>query len=178
MRERGSPLTDKLKEVFFWEGQKADVVDFLRQCESCQRVKAPRHKPHGELHPLQVPFRRWESVSMDLITDLPQSEKGHDSIVVFVDRLSKMVHLAPCKKTVTAEQLGELMEHYVFRLHGVPQDIVSDRDVRFQASFWQESLSGLRVKLNMSTAKHPETDGHNREGKSGSGGYPPPLCEP
>jgi hypothetical protein len=51
---------------------------------------------------------------MDLITDLPLTKRGHDAIVVFVDRLSKMVHAAPCTKTVTAERLAELFEQDVF----------------------------------------------------------------
>lgn len=150
---------EKVREVFFWEGQKSDVADFVRNCDSCQRTKALCMKPQGELHPLNIPFRRWESISMDLITDLPETKEGFTAIVVFVDRLSKMVHLAPCTKHVTAEQLGQLLEKHVFRLHGVPQDIVSDRDIRFETKFWQESCSNLKIKLNRSTAQHPQSDG-------------------
>jgi hypothetical protein len=150
---------EKVREVFFWEGQKGDVTEYIRKCDSCQRVKAPRMKPQGELHPLNIPYRRWESVSLDLITDLPETKDGHTAIVVFVDRLSKMVHLAPCTKNVDAEGLGELIEHHIFRLHGVPQDLVSDRDVRFKSTFWQESCSGLNIKLSRSTAQHPQSDG-------------------
>lgn len=150
---------EKVREVFFWEGQKSDVADFIKKCDSCQRVKAPRMKPQGELQPLRIPFRRWESVSMDLITDLPDTANGYNSIVVFVDRLSKMVHLAPCTKNVDAEQLGELMEHHIFRLHGVPQDIVSDRDIRFSSHFWQDSCANLKIKLSRSSAQHPQSDG-------------------
>jgi Integrase core domain/Integrase zinc binding domain len=145
--------------VFFWEGQKADVAEYIKNCDSCQRVKAQRMKPQGELHPLSIPFRRWESISMDLITDLPETENGYTAIVVFVDRLSKMVHLAPCTKNVDAEGLGELMEQHVFRLHGVPQDIVSDRDIRFASQFWQQSCEHLKIRLSRSTAQHPQSDG-------------------
>ena len=67
---------EKVREVFFWEGQKADVLECIRRCDSCQRVKAPRMKPQGELHPLSIPFRRWESFSMDLITGLPETQNG------------------------------------------------------------------------------------------------------
>ena len=83
----------KVKEVFYWERISVDVANFVKKCDSCQHVKASHRLPQGELHPLPIPGRRWESVSMDLITDLPPTERGYDTIVVFVDRLSKMVHL-------------------------------------------------------------------------------------
>jgi hypothetical protein len=89
----------------------------VRACDSCQRIKARRQKPYGELQPLQIPGRRWESVSVDLITDLPQTKARYDSIVVFVDRLSKMCHLAACNKTITAEALARVFEHGVFKHH-------------------------------------------------------------
>lgn len=76
---------------------------------------------------------------MDLITDFPRAEKGYDTIVVFVDRLSKMVHLAPSTKTVTSSGLVQLLEEHVWKLHGIPSDIVHDRDVRVQrqSKFWK-----------------------------------------
>ena len=149
----------QVKQVFHWPGVDKDVEAYVRQCDSCLRVKAPRRKAQGELHPLQLPERRWESVSVDLITDLPRTARGHDTVVVVVDRLSKMVHLVPSTKTVTAEGMARIFEENVFRLHGIPQDIVSDRDVRFQAQFWREFCTRLGIKLNMSTGKHPQTDG-------------------
>jgi hypothetical protein len=100
-----------------------------------------------------------EWVSLDLITDLPLTKKGHDAVVVFIDRLSKMVHVAACTKTVTAERLAELFEQEVFKHHGIPKGIVSDRDVRSQSDFWKSFNGKLGIKLNMSTAKHPLTDG-------------------
>lgn len=149
----------KVKEVFYWQGMDKDVEEYVSQCDSCLRVKAPRRRGQGELHPLRIPDRRWESVSMDLITDLPQTARGMDTIVVFVDRLSKMVHLVACTKTVSSEGMARLFEQNVFKLHGIPQDIVSDRDVRFQSRFWQEWCQRFGIQLRMSTAKHPQTDG-------------------
>lgn len=115
-------------------------------------------KPQGEMHLLSTPFRRLQSASKDLITDLPEIQKGNDATVVFVDRLSKMVHFVPCTKSVDAEQWGELLERKVFRLHGIPQDIVSDRNVRFKSTCWQDSCEHLRIKLSLSTAQHPRSD--------------------
>jgi hypothetical protein len=98
----------------------------VAQCDSCQRVKAARLRTAGELHPLPIPGRRWESISMDLITDLPKTSLGNDSIWVCVDRLSKMVHLKTITKTVTAAELARKFRDEVFRLHGLPNNIVPD----------------------------------------------------
>jgi hypothetical protein len=149
----------KAQQVYNWPQMRQTVETVVKECDSCQRVQYVRHKPQGELHPLQIPERRWQSVSMDLITDLPVTKRGHDAVVVFVDRLSKMVHVAPCTKTATAERLAEIFEHEVFKHHGMPTDIVSDRDIRFQSEFWKTVHSRLGIKLSMSTAKHPQTDG-------------------
>lgn len=149
----------RAKQVFYWENMIRDVAEFVRRCDSCQRVKASTLKPQGLLNPLPIPGRRWESVSMDLITDLPVTERGHDTIVVFVDRLSKMVHLAPSTKTVTAEGLVELFEQHVFRLHGLPNDIVSDRDVRVQSEFWKLICDQFGIIHNQTSSHHPQSDG-------------------
>jgi hypothetical protein len=74
---------------------------------------------------------------MDLITDLPCSTNCNDAIWVVVDRLSKIVHLQPTRKTVTAVQLALLYEQTVFRLCGFPRDIVSDRDLLFTSTFFE-----------------------------------------
>jgi hypothetical protein len=98
-------------------------------------------------------------VSMDFITQLPITHQGNDAIVVFVDRLSKMVHFAATKILVSAEEFARIFRHEIFRLHGVPAELVSDRDPRFTSKFWIELASILNSKLKMSTAVHPQTDG-------------------
>jgi hypothetical protein len=133
-----------------------DIQTWMNQCDSCQRVKTVRKLPAGELHPLEIPGRRWESISMDLITDLPTTSFGYDSILVCVDRLSKMVHLKAINKTITAPELARVFRDEIFRLHGLPSNIVSDRDPRFTAAFWSQLHQLLGVKLHMSTRDHPQ----------------------
>ncbi|KAJ9532153.1 hypothetical protein QJQ45_003946 [Haematococcus lacustris] len=96
---------------------------------------------------------------MDLITQLPSTAAGHDAIVVFVDKLTKMIHAVPTTTTVTAPILARIFFDHVFRLHGLPKVIVSDRDPRFTAAFWKELFHLTGTHLNMSTANHPQTDG-------------------
>jgi transposase InsO family protein len=78
---------------------------------------------------------------------------------VFVDRLSKMVHMAPCTKQVSAIGLVRLFENHAWKLHGLPDNFVSDRDVRFQAEFWKCSCEHFGIQHNESSAKHPQSDG-------------------
>lgn len=96
---------------------------------------------------------------MDLITSLPKTHDGNDAIIVFVDRLSKMVHFQPCVTEVGAEDVGQYFMQCVVKHHGIPRELVTDRDRRFLSRFWEEVCRLLGVKQLLSTAFHPETDG-------------------
>ncbi|KAE8964889.1 hypothetical protein PR002_g28847 [Phytophthora rubi] len=96
---------------------------------------------------------------MDFIFGLPRDAEGRTGVLVFVDRFSKMVHLAPVAAEVTADESAELFLDLVFHHHGLPESIVSDRDLRFTSAFWTRLFALLGTRLLMSTAAHPETDG-------------------
>ena len=88
----GITKTHDLARTFLWSDLRADVEDYVRHCDACQKHKVNTRMYAGKLQPLSIPGRRWESVSMDLIVKLLTTAGGHNSILVFVDRLSKMVH--------------------------------------------------------------------------------------
>lgn len=96
---------------------------------------------------------------MDFITQLPKSASGYDAVVVFVDRLTKMVHIAPTMTTATAQDTAELFVHHVVRLHGLPISMVSDRDSKFTSKFWEAVWPLLGTQLHRSSAFHPQSDG-------------------
>ena len=151
---------DAVSRLYYWPRMSRDVRSYVLSCRVCQRTKVLGTRPAGELAPLPVPSRRWEDVSMDLITHLPTSpESGNTSVVVFVDRLTKMTHFVPCHHTITAVQLAELFIQHVFRLHGLPKRVVSDRDSKFTSDFWRHVFKCLGTKLHMSSGYHPQTDG-------------------
>lgn len=108
---------------------------------------------------LEQPKRRWGSISMDFIQGLPPTKNGFDTILTFVDRFSKRPHFIPCKSTTTAPEVPRLFYDQIFRYHGLPDSIVSDRDPLFTSKFWKELLKILKVQLKMGTANHPQTDG-------------------
>lgn len=155
-RDKTSALVTSL---YWWPGIHKDVEQYVRTCPGCQRNKAKRAKPFGLMVPLQVPQRRWTSIGVDFITHLPSTATKRDAIAVFVDRLTKRVHLEPCNDDTTAEQFAEIFLKAIFCQHGLPLDIVSDRDSRFTSAFWTEVCRLLGIKQNMSTAFHPQTDG-------------------
>ncbi|KAF1327885.1 Pol protein, partial [Globisporangium splendens] len=148
----------QVSNVFWWPHQYKWVANYVRSCEQCQRVK-PAGKNKAPLHPLPIPQDCWKSVSMDFVFGFPEDKTRNTGVVVFVDRLSKMVHVAPVRKHVTAQETACLFLEHVFRYHGLPESIVSDRDPRFTAAFWRELFRLLGTDLALSTADHPETDG-------------------
>lgn len=148
-----------VQRLYWWPSLRDDVQTYVSTCASCQRNKAVSHKPAGLLQPLPIPDSPWESVSMDFIVQLPKTTRGFDAIVVFVDRLTKMVHIAPTHTSVTAEGTAELFLDHVFKLHGMPSNIVTDRGSVFMGHFWSELMRLIGTRHSPSTAYHPQSDG-------------------
>ena len=96
---------------------------------------------------------------MDFIVQLPKTKKSFDAILVVVDRLTKRVHFIPTYTTATAPDIAKTFFENIFRLHGLPKTIVSDRDPKFVSKFWKMLFKQLGVHLALSTAYHPQTDG-------------------
>jgi len=103
------------------------VADYVRSCDICQRMKSPHHAIDRLLHPIELAYSPWKSISMDRITQLTKSE-GNSSICVVVDQFSKMAHLIPIKEPATAEELALVFVWEIWRLYRLSSDIVSDRD--------------------------------------------------
>ena len=114
----------------------------------CQAIKSDTWAKTGLLQPLEVPIQKWQQVTTDLVTDLPESN-GFTAIVVFVDRITKMVHFAPCTKEIAAADYAQLFVENVFRLHGLPEVIISDRDPRFTSKFWTSLFDFLGTHNNV-----------------------------
>jgi hypothetical protein len=149
----------RLLPVVFWPKMEKSVRDYIRTCDSCQRNKPSNMLPPGLLQPLPIPDHNWDSVSMDFVVALPKTLDGNDAIMVVVDRLSKMAHFIPATTDMTAEGCARLFFDEVFRLHGLPTSVVSDRDPKFTSVFWRSLFQLTGTKLAMSTAYHPQTDG-------------------
>ena len=150
---------DLARRFFWWPKMRQDVQEYVRTCDTCLRIKYQRKSPAGLLQPLPVPEQKWQSVSMDFIVELPLTIRGHTGIVVFMDRLTKMVRLAPLRTDFSASDVADLLISQVFRHHGLPTDLITDRDPRFTSAFFRRLTEKWEVKQKMSTSFHPQTDG-------------------
>ena len=101
------------------------IKKYIKNCDICQRTKVVRHAPYRLLQPNEVPEKPWKSISMDFITDLPKSA-GYDALLVVIDHLTKMSHFIPCHKDINARQFAKVFIKEIFRLHGLPEDIITD----------------------------------------------------
>ena len=131
---------------------------YVPSCAECQRNKSKTSKPIGPLHPLPVPDNRCDSVAIDFIGPLPP-DGGHNSIITLTDRLGSNICIIPTTTTLTAEEMAHLFFTHWYCENGLPLEIVSDRDKLFLSRFWKELHKLTGIKLKMSTAYHPETDG-------------------
>ena len=145
--------------LYHWPGLARDVKNYVTSCDVCQKTKPLTQAANGLMQSLPIPKAGWTDLTMDLISPLPTTPRGHSAICVVVDRLTKMVRIFPTKATVTAPQLAKLFFENVFRHHGLPRSIISDRDTKFTSQFWQTLFKTLGTKLAYSTASHPQTDG-------------------
>lgn len=134
------------------------VHEYVDTCDVCQRTKIFPAPARGPLQPLDPPNTPWESVTTDFIVKLPESN-GYDSITVVVDRHSGQAHCYPSKETMKAPDHVHDYITQVFRHHGVPKQIISDRGSVFASKFLKAIYEALGVTPSMSTAYHPQTDG-------------------
>jgi hypothetical protein len=149
---------DLVTRNYWWPGVSRYISQYVKGCDKCNRAKTYPAAPMGRLTPNSIPERRWEVVTTDLITGLPESH-GFDSIWVTVDRLTKRIHIAPTTKEVDSLGLARLFRDHVWRNHGLPDQIISDRGPQFVSAFTRELNQLLGIKTSLSTAFHPQTDG-------------------
>ncbi|KAH9314138.1 hypothetical protein KI387_022765 [Taxus chinensis] len=147
-----------IRERFAWKGMKDDVLNHVRECMVCQQTKSEQSFPAGLLQPLPIPEQKWESISMEFIIGLPLVH-GHSYIYVVVDQLTKYAHFFSLPKGHEAVDVARIFYTSIFRLHGLPKNIVSDRDKIFMSTFWQEIFRLAGTELTPSTSYHPQTDG-------------------
>ena len=149
----------RIRPHYYWKGMRQTIEEFVNACVICQSTKAPNHKPFGLLQPLDPPKSKWTHITMDFIIPLPETPRKNVGILNVVDRLSKMIRLIPVPPNADAFCIAKLFRDHIYRHHGLPQVIVSDRDSIFMSKFWKSLFQLLGTKLSPSSAYHPQTDG-------------------
>ncbi|GKA82179.1 reverse transcriptase domain-containing protein [Tanacetum coccineum] len=150
-----------LRDLYWWLGMKRDIAEYVSRCLTCSKIKAKHQKPSGLVQQPEIPEWKWEKIIMDLVTKLPRSSSGYDAIWVIMDRLTKSAHFLHIREVYKTEKLARIYINEIVARHDVPVSIISDRDGRFSSHLWQALQKALGIKLHMSTAYHPETDGQS-----------------
>jgi len=143
---------------YWWPQMSRYVGRYISTCDMCLWTKSFRRPPIGELHPLPIPSAPWDTISVDFIVELPQSA-GHDSVMVVVDSVTKHAHFVSTVTTISAAGATHLFLNHVWKHHGLPRKVVSDRGPQFVAEFTRELYRLLGIKLAATTAYHPQGDG-------------------
>jgi len=138
---------------FWWPSLYSDVKNYIRSCDTCSRSKDFKHKPYGFLQPLEIPSKPWSSLSMDFITDLPLSN-GFTCIFVVIDRFTKMGHFIPFPKVPSAIDTATSFMNNIFRLYGLPSEIITDRGTQFTSKFWSAICKSFRINMKLASPFH------------------------
>jgi hypothetical protein len=139
---------------YWWPQMSHYIGIYVKHCDLCNWTKV---QPMGELHPSEAPEAPWNTISVNFIVKLPESH-GYDAIMCIVDSLTKRAHFIPMHTTINVEGTALLFLKEVWKHHGTPWVVISDRGPQFVAAFTHELYKLLGIKLAMSTAYHPQTN--------------------
>ncbi|KAL0162325.1 hypothetical protein M9458_041721, partial [Cirrhinus mrigala] len=147
-----------LNNRYWWPTIRSDTINFIKSCTACNTAKVPRRLPAGLLQPLPVPQRPWSHLAIDFVTDLPPSN-GYTTILSVVNRFSKACRFIPLPKLPSALETAEVLCNWVFRLYGLPEDIISDRGPQFTSRLWATFFRLLGVNVSLTSSYHPQANG-------------------
>uniref|UniRef100_A0A670Z7K1 Integrase catalytic domain-containing protein n=1 Tax=Pseudonaja textilis TaxID=8673 RepID=A0A670Z7K1_PSETE len=145
-------------EQFWWLSLKKDIESYVASCLTSVAARRRQGKYPGLLQTVADPSAPWKEISMDFIVELPESA-GNTVIWVVTDLFSKQVLFIPCQKIPTTKALAKMFLIHIYRLHGAPQWIISDRGVQFTSKFWRAFLNLLGSTQGLSSGNHPQMDG-------------------
>lgn len=143
---------------FWWPAMEPEVREYVEACSVCARNKTSSTSRMGLLQPLPIPSRPWSDISIDFVTGLPVSQ-GNTTVLTVVDRFSKMARFIALPKLPSAKKTAEVMMNNVFKIHGFPKDIVSDRGPQFVSRFWRAFCRLIGAKASLTSGYHPEANG-------------------
>lgn len=155
---------ERIARHYYFPGLRKQVETVVQECDICSKSKSNRHLPYGQLKSLPVPKGPWKSIALDFIVKLPLSKDPltrveFDSILVITERLTKYREFVPYLEASDAEALAWTFLRVIIAHHGMPEEIISDRDKLFTSKFWRTLMALLGANHKLSTAFHPQTDG-------------------
>jgi hypothetical protein len=151
-----------LAQHYYWGNMTSDVHSYVTKCPVCQRMK-PTRQPKPPIQPLEVPSRPFDRITLDWMTIGCTTKEGYDSVLCVVDKFTKWAIVIACDKHMSTSGLIDLLYKNVFSWVGLPNSIVGDRDTRLTAGEMRALCRGLCLKLKLSVAYHPQTDGQTEQ---------------
>ncbi|KAE8970243.1 Transposon Ty3-G Gag-Pol polyprotein, partial [Phytophthora rubi] len=148
-----------VEKQFYWRNMERSIRTYVRSCEVCQRTKGRNTKPPGYLRSHSIPSTRWTHLAMDFIVALPETSIGFDAIMVVIDRLTKRARFVPTTTIATTLETAKLYRDRVFALHGLPDEIISDRDSKFTSVLWTSFCEMLGTHQKLTTAFRQQANG-------------------
>ena len=149
----------RLSAGFYWKGMRDSLERYIRVCEACRLIKSKNNKAEGFRGGHTAPSSRWETVALDFITDLVETEEGFDCILVVVDTLTKFVYLVPSCKSDSAEDTAWRLFERVFCVHGMPKTLQSDRDSKWCSVWFRSLMKHFNVRQTMGTSHDHKFNG-------------------
>ena len=147
-----------IERTYQWPGLKEDIKNYVQECFKCQQNKIQYQKRAGELHSLDISQGPWQEISIDIIGPLLKSN-GMDAIVVVVDQFTKIVYLKATTMNISSEEIAKIYQDKIWKLHGIPKKVLSDREPQFALKFIEELTKSLGTKRQLSMAYYPQIDG-------------------
>ena len=154
-------VLERLLDVCYFPKMRQTVKSYVSGCPECQVSKPSRKLSTGVLTPLQPPTQPHQVRCLDFVVALPETLRQHDAILTVTDGFSKFLYAVPGTTDWSAIDWAETYFEQVHHITGIPAALVSDRDPKFTSKFWQGLCSRLKVKLNMTTAYHPQANGQS-----------------
>ena len=151
-------MLDLIKQNYWWPGIKEDIRKYVQGCFKYQQNKVQHQKKAGELHPLEMPQEPWQEISINIIGPLMKSN-GKDTIMVIVDRFTKMIRLKATMMNIFSEEIVKIYWDKIWKIHRVPRKILSNRGPQFTSRFMKKFTKVLEITRQLSTAYHSQTNG-------------------
>ena len=151
-------MTELVIRNYWWPGVTKDVGKYKEDYDICQKMKNKIKTPVGKLMVNEVPEKMWTHLMVDFITKLPLVA-GKNAILVVCDRLSKITHFVATIEGILVKGLARLFRDNMWKLHGLPESVISDRDPQFAAELTKKLNIILRIEMRLLTAFHLQTNG-------------------
>ena len=154
-------MLELIKRNYWWPVIRSDIKKYIQECTKCQQNKVQYIKKTGELHPLETPKELWQEISIDIIEPLSKSN-NKDTIAVIMDQFTKMIRHRVITIAVSLEDIAIIYQNKIWKIHGVPQKVLSDRKPQFTSRFIEDLTKVLETKWTLSIAYYPQMNSQTK----------------